>query len=428
MVRPRHSSGNAIAAAPPPPSGTRRSSPTIRGREHLAVCDHPLPRPRCAAGSSDGVSAARGQRPARPPSSTASTSQPGAGSQSAARAPRGRRRRARDRGVALTARIMSASTSARRKPPLAARLQAAGAARQGPRARADAAVLLDGRRARGCRPVPVNRLCGPVEWRIPLSPSIHRKYTTSRRQNGRDRARSGIRQSGSPDRGLPGSHRDRMPSARTPQAWHNCRFPHPRRGCRTMTMLDRMRRHKNWLKWSLAIVVLAFVLLYIPSFIDAARTRPEQRRRRHGRGARHHRRPVPPGLPAADAGLPHAYGANVDERLLKQLGIDQRIVQQMIEEEAALAEATRLGITASDEEVRSGSSRCPAFQENGQFIGDAALPAAAPDAEAADDARRVRGTGAPRHRRREAAGGADRLDHASPTRKSTTSTSGATRR
>ncbi len=34
-----------------------------------------------------------------------------------------------------------------------------------------------------------------------------------------------------------------------------------------MTMLDRMRRHKNWLKWSLAIVVVAFVLLYIPEFL-----------------------------------------------------------------------------------------------------------------------------------------------------------------
>ena len=34
-----------------------------------------------------------------------------------------------------------------------------------------------------------------------------------------------------------------------------------------MTMLDRMRRHRNWLKWSLAIVVVSFVLLYIPSFM-----------------------------------------------------------------------------------------------------------------------------------------------------------------
>ena len=41
----------------------------------------------------------------------------------------------------------------------------------------------------------------------------------------------------------------------------------------------------------------------------------------------------------------------------------------------------------------------PAFQENGQFIGDAALPAAAADAEPADDASRVRRAGPPQHRR-----------------------------
>ena len=35
-----------------------------------------------------------------------------------------------------------------------------------------------------------------------------------------------------------------------------------------MTMLDRMRRHKGWLKWSLAIVVLAFIFFYVPSFLD----------------------------------------------------------------------------------------------------------------------------------------------------------------
>ena len=73
----------------------------------------------------------------------------------------------------------------------------------------------------------------------------------------------------------------------------------------------------------------------------------------------------------------------MDERLLKQLGIDQRIVQQMIEEEAALAEAERLGISASDEEVRERILALPAFQENGHFIGDDALPADAADAESA---------------------------------------------
>ena len=34
-----------------------------------------------------------------------------------------------------------------------------------------------------------------------------------------------------------------------------------------MTMLDRMRRHKAWLKWSLGIVVVTFVLLYVPAFL-----------------------------------------------------------------------------------------------------------------------------------------------------------------
>ena len=37
-----------------------------------------------------------------------------------------------------------------------------------------------------------------------------------------------------------------------------------------MTMLDRMRRHKGWLKWSLALVVLTFVAFYIPSFLDTS--------------------------------------------------------------------------------------------------------------------------------------------------------------
>ena len=65
-----------------------------------------------------------------------------------------------------------------------------------------------------------------------------------------------------------------------------------------------------------------------------------------------------------------AYGGSIDERLLKQMGIDRRILQQLIDEEAGLAEARRLGITTSDEEVRARILALPAFQENGQFIGD----------------------------------------------------------
>jgi len=136
-------------------------------------------------------------------------------------------------------------------------------------------------------------------------------------------------------------------------------------------MLDRMRRHRGWLKWSLALVVICFVLLYIPSFIkdtaqgaannaivadvDGNEITVAQFRRVYEQQIRAYRA---------------SYGANVDERLLKQLGIDERIVRQMIDEAAALSEAKRLGITASDAEVRERILALPAFQENGQFIGD----------------------------------------------------------
>ena len=101
----------------------------------------------------------------------------------------------------------------------------------------------------------------------------------------------------------------------------------------------------------------------------------------------------------------------MDEQLLKQLGIDQRIVQQMIEEEAALAEAERLGITASDEEVRARILALPAFQENGQFIGDERyrqlLQMQNPPMRPGEFEEEVRRSMIAR----EAAGRADRLDH-----------------
>lgn len=137
-----------------------------------------------------------------------------------------------------------------------------------------------------------------------------------------------------------------------------------------MTMLDRMRRHRGWLKWSLAIVVLSFILLYIPALndptqgaansaivadVEGREITAAQFRRVYQQQMQQYRQ---------------SYGANIDERLLKQLGIDQRIVQQMIQEEASLAEAKRLGISASDAEVRERILALPAFQENGQFIGD----------------------------------------------------------
>src|SRR3954465_10879077 len=138
-----------------------------------------------------------------------------------------------------------------------------------------------------------------------------------------------------------------------------------------MTMLDRMRRHKAWLQWSLVLVVLAFIIFYIPDFLRSSGTDAaagdtiasvEGRTITSG----DFRRTYQAQLQAYRS----AYGGNMSEQLLKQLGIEQQILQQMVDEQAALAEADRVGITASDEEVRHRIFSMPAFQENGGFIGE----------------------------------------------------------
>ena len=137
-----------------------------------------------------------------------------------------------------------------------------------------------------------------------------------------------------------------------------------------MTMLDRMRRHQGWLKWSLALVVLTFVFFYVPDFLtpphtgaagDAVAT-VQGRAITAGEFSRAYN--------AQMAQFRNAYGGNMSTAMLRQLGLDRQVLQQMIDQQAVLAEAERLGITATDAEVRDRIVSIPAFQENGQFIGE----------------------------------------------------------
>jgi peptidyl-prolyl cis-trans isomerase D len=138
-----------------------------------------------------------------------------------------------------------------------------------------------------------------------------------------------------------------------------------------MTMLDRMRRHQGWLKWSLGLVVLTFVFFYVPDFLSPTT----------GTGvtgdavATVQGRPITAGdftraYNAQMAQFRNAYGGNMSTAMLRQLGLDRQVLQQMIDQQAVIAEATRLGISASDAEVRERIMSIPAFQENGQFIGE----------------------------------------------------------
>lgn len=140
-----------------------------------------------------------------------------------------------------------------------------------------------------------------------------------------------------------------------------------------MTMLDRMRRHRGWLKWSLAIVVVSFVVLYVPQFLDPTGTGAGAAPRdvvATVEGRRINASTYQTVYTQQMAQLRQAYGEMTDQ-MAQQLGFGQRIVQQLVSQEAQLAEAERLGITVTDGELRERLIRLPAFQENGVFIGDA---------------------------------------------------------
>ncbi|MGQ0732644.1 MAG: SurA N-terminal domain-containing protein [Acidobacteriota bacterium] len=136
-------------------------------------------------------------------------------------------------------------------------------------------------------------------------------------------------------------------------------------------MLDQMRRHKGWLKWSLALVVLTFVVFYIPDFLATSTGAAPGEVIARVEGATITARQFQRRYSAQLQAYRNAYGAQVSEQLLRQLGIEQQILQQLVDEEAMVAEARRKGFSVGDVEVRQRILAMPSFQENGQFIGEA---------------------------------------------------------
>ena len=142
-----------------------------------------------------------------------------------------------------------------------------------------------------------------------------------------------------------------------------------------MTMLDRMRRHKGWLKWSLGLVVLAFVAFYIPSLLNDPTTAVGVGAAPNEVIAEVDGHDVTAGqflqrYNAQMQGYRTAYGASLNDQILRQLGIDQQILQQMIDEQAAVIEAERQGLTVSDEELAQRIFAIPGLQEDGRFVGE----------------------------------------------------------
>ena len=136
-------------------------------------------------------------------------------------------------------------------------------------------------------------------------------------------------------------------------------------------MLDGMRRHKGWLKWSLAVVVLAFIFLIPgiglgPPANTALPTNVLAQIGDHEITVAEFRRVYQQQIQEYRLQA----GSELSSELLRSLGVDRQLLQQLIDEYTALSEAERLGIVATDAEVRQRILSFPAFQENGQFIGE----------------------------------------------------------
>ena len=140
-----------------------------------------------------------------------------------------------------------------------------------------------------------------------------------------------------------------------------------------MTMLDRMRRHKAWLKWTLALagfalLVLGFPLIQPPPETTGTLTdvlaQVGDQEITVGEFQTIYRRQL--------QSYQVQSGGEITADILRSMGIDRQLLQQVIDEYAALQEAARLGVTVSDSEVREAIVSLPAFQQDGEFIGEAA--------------------------------------------------------
>ena len=116
--------------------------------------------------------------------------------------------------------------------------------------------------------------------------------------------------------------------------------------------LAAMRRHRRWLYGFLWLVILAFVILYVPALQDQGQGTPAETVVSVG------------GLPVSAGVYQRAYSrqrqfyaqlyqGRLDESMLEQLGLDTQVLETLVTERLVELEAKRLGITVSDDSTES---------------------------------------------------------------------------
>jgi peptidyl-prolyl cis-trans isomerase D len=138
-------------------------------------------------------------------------------------------------------------------------------------------------------------------------------------------------------------------------------------------MLDLFRRKRQGLKWVLWLVIIGLTAGMVLLFVDTPSGVSQ------GLNSQNIAQVNGETISAAEFRKHYARIYDMyrqiyrldqqDPAIIRQLGIGQQALNQLISEYAIQAEAQRLGLTATPEEVRQRIARLPVFQENGQFIG-----------------------------------------------------------
>ncbi|MCU0241617.1 MAG: peptidylprolyl isomerase, partial [Vicinamibacteria bacterium] len=133
--------------------------------------------------------------------------------------------------------------------------------------------------------------------------------------------------------------------------------------------LGFFRRHRQWLYAFLWIVILAFVVLYVPAFQGDQEGSPGETLGRVGtltitvneyQKLYAERRQM----------YERIYqGRGIDSNMLREMGLPDQVFQELVQSRLLDLEAHRLGLAVDDAALAAAIARMPQFQREGQFVG-----------------------------------------------------------
>jgi peptidyl-prolyl cis-trans isomerase D len=129
-----------------------------------------------------------------------------------------------------------------------------------------------------------------------------------------------------------------------------------------------MRRHRRWLFVFLWVVILAFIVLYIPAFMGADAGTPGETLAKVG------------GQPITVGEFQKAYlrqrqmyermyPGQLDAEAFRRMGLEEQTFDALVTDRLIELEARRLGLTVDDQELARKIATSPGLQEGGRFIG-----------------------------------------------------------